>query len=86
MNWTVRVMGPASRGLKKQPKNASQRIESALLDMRKDPFKGDVLPLKGIHRGSLRRRIGPYRILFDVDIAARTVDILNILRRSSTTY
>jgi len=36
-----------------------------------NPFGGDLERLTKHHRHSFRRRVGPYRILFNVDIAAR---------------
>jgi mRNA-degrading endonuclease RelE of RelBE toxin-antitoxin system len=54
--------------------------------MREDPFIGDVTALRGDHRGLFRRRVGSYRIIFEVDAAKRQILVHDILRRSSTTY
>jgi mRNA-degrading endonuclease RelE of RelBE toxin-antitoxin system len=53
--------------------------------MGRDPFVGDIVALKGDRTG-YHRRVGDHRILFDVDHEARTVEIQQILRRTSTTY
>ncbi len=50
-----------------------------------DPFVGDVLPLKG-YPNSYRRRVGDWRILFDVYREERIVDVVAIERRTTTTY
>ena len=50
-----------------------------------DPFGGDVQPLKG-HPATFRRRVGNWRIFFDADRDHRTIDITDIVRRTSTTY
>jgi mRNA-degrading endonuclease RelE of RelBE toxin-antitoxin system len=41
--------------------------------------------MKG-ERATWRRRVGSYRILFDVHAKQAIVDVLEIVRRSSTTY
>jgi mRNA-degrading endonuclease RelE of RelBE toxin-antitoxin system len=46
---------------------------------------GDVVVLKD-YPVAYRRRVGPYRILFDVDPATRSVQAQEIDRRASTTY
>jgi mRNA-degrading endonuclease RelE of RelBE toxin-antitoxin system len=50
-----------------------------------DPFSGDFIKLEG-RNNRWRRRVGSYRVFFRVDIADRTVDVLAIVRRTSTTY
>ena len=53
----------------------------------KDPTLGDVRPIKsGRFKGALRKRVGPYRIVYSIDPDAREVDIAAILTRGDTTY
>ncbi len=55
--------------------------------MEKDPTLGDVRPIKsGKLRGALRKRVGPYRIIYSVDPKAQRVDIAAILARDGATY
>jgi len=49
-----------------------------------DPFEGDIVRLKG--STTWRRRVGSYRIFFEADFDSRTVDVLDVQRRTSTTY
>jgi hypothetical protein len=51
-----------------------------------DPFGGDLERLTKHDRYSFRRRVGDYRILFNVDTAARRVRVGAIDRRTTTTY
>ena len=46
---------------------------------------GDIQRLKG-HRFGWRRRVGNYRILYDLDPVAQLIIIARIERRSTTTY
>jgi mRNA-degrading endonuclease RelE of RelBE toxin-antitoxin system len=53
--------------------------------MAQDPLSGDVAVLKDYPVG-YRRRVGPYRVLFDIDQATRNVQVQEVERRTSTTY
>jgi mRNA-degrading endonuclease RelE of RelBE toxin-antitoxin system len=48
-----------------------------------DPFGGDI---KRLEPAGWRKRIGNYRILYDLDIEAHLVVVTAIARRTSTTY
>jgi mRNA-degrading endonuclease RelE of RelBE toxin-antitoxin system len=53
--------------------------------MEQDPFSGDVVRLMA-QPVAWRRRVGDWRILFDVEPERRRVLVYDILRRTSTTY
>jgi mRNA interferase RelE/StbE len=84
MTWEVVVESDASRRLRRFPQRDQQRILAALIAMESDPFVGDIVKLKGSE--GFRRRVGSYRILFDVNVGARRVAVTEIVRRTSTTY
>jgi len=81
--WRVNVAGPARKALKRFPMLDRERITAALGQMAADPFGGDVRKLGG---ASYRRRVGSYRIFFDVYPELRFVQVTAITRRTSTTY
>jgi mRNA interferase RelE/StbE len=85
VSWRLTFSRNAQRSLQKLPGEGRRRIDGAIAEMEQDPFSGDVVLLKD-HPVGYRRRVGPYRILFDVDSATRTVRVQDILRRTSTTY
>ncbi len=84
MNWAVAVGNRALRNLKRVPAADQQRIQAALDAMRSDPLSGDVVKLAG--QDAFRRRVGDYRIIFRIDFKALAVGILDIQRRTTTTY
>ena len=86
MVWEVVLGGSAKRALRKLPKDDATRIGAALKEMELDPFSGDITALRGVYKGSFRRRIGSWRLLFDIVTEDRRVIILDIRRRTSTTY
>ena len=53
--------------------------------MESDPFTGDLKRLKE-KPSAWRRRVGNYRIIFDLDFELRLIVIHGILRRTTTTY
>ena len=85
MTWSVVIARSAEKKLHKAPAKDQAQILKALREMEENPFRGDVAKLKG-QDGTLRRRVGKWRIFFDVDFNRRSVVILAIERRTSTTY
>jgi mRNA-degrading endonuclease RelE of RelBE toxin-antitoxin system len=83
MNWHLLVTNPARKDLKKLPSPDQVRIESALDAMQSDPFSGDI---KRLQPSGWRRRIGNYRIFYDLDVDERRIVVTAITRRTSTTY
>jgi mRNA interferase RelE/StbE len=84
MSWAVTVSNRARRNLKRVPAADQRRIVVALEAMRSDPLAGDVVKLAG--QNAFRRRVGNYRIIFAIDFKALAVGILDIARRTTTTY
>ena len=52
--------------------------------MEVDPLAGDIVKLKGTD--AFRRRVGNYRIIFTINADHGVVLVMDILRRTSTTY
>ncbi|MBI3668141.1 MAG: type II toxin-antitoxin system RelE/ParE family toxin [Acidobacteria bacterium] len=67
------------------PKRDRERILAALQAMRENPFGGDIAHLEG-QSAAWRRRVGNWRIFFDIDLGEHAVVILAVRRRTSTTY
>jgi mRNA interferase RelE/StbE len=84
MAWLVVLSNSAERNLRRVPAADRVRILAAVEEMSVDPLVGDVVKLKG--QGAFRRRVGSYRIIFSIDFQAQAVGILDIQRRTSTTY
>lgn len=85
MIWRLTFSRNAQRSLRRLPPEGRRRLDDAIAEMERDPLSGDVVLLKDYPVG-YRRRVGPYRILFDIDRATQSVQIQDIERRTSTTY
>jgi mRNA-degrading endonuclease RelE of RelBE toxin-antitoxin system len=85
MMWHLDVADPAQKEFQKLPGKDQARVRAALLSMQNDPFRGDIKRLKG-QPEAWRRRVGNYRILYDLDVEKRHIFVLGIVRRTSATY
>jgi mRNA interferase RelE/StbE len=84
MDFAVHLSNRAEKSLKGIPAADQRRIMTAIDAMRAAPYGGDVVKLKGTD--AFRRRVGDYRIIFSIDTRMLVVAILDILRRTTTTY
>jgi mRNA interferase RelE/StbE len=85
MPWTLRVAKRAAKSLQRVPAKDRRHLVAALEEMQANPFSGDIVRLQG-ETDTWRRRVGNYRIFFEISTNDLTVDVLDIARRTSTTY
>lgn len=85
MTWTVRIARRAEKQLAKIPPKSRRLLLDVLEEMQTDPFQGDIKSLKG-ERSAWRLRVGACRIFFDAFPDRHEIDILDIVRRTTTTY
>jgi len=81
--WFIFLTNPAKKHLAQIPKETAGQISSAIDEMRNNPLSGDLTKLS---INNWRRRVGDYRIVFQLSSKEKTVFVLDILRRTSTTY
>jgi mRNA-degrading endonuclease RelE of RelBE toxin-antitoxin system len=79
VKFKVKLSGPASRYLDRLDGPTRARFRDALTRLEDDPFAGGSKALKGRSDRSLR--IGTWRVLYDVDMAARLVRVHVIATR-----
>jgi mRNA interferase RelE/StbE len=70
VSWRVELGRRAERELARLPDDLLQRIVTRIQGLSANPWPAGVKKLQG---GGYRIRVGDYRILYDVDSAARTV-------------
>ena len=85
MDSKLQIAGPAQKDFRKLPASDQGRVKAALLAMREDRFRGDIKRLRG-QPIAWRRRVGNYRIVYDLYLEQRLIVVSGILRRTSTTY
>ena len=85
MKWELIIANRARRAIRDLPRTDGEQILDALEEMRTDPYTGDIKFLKGTNR-ALRRRVGLWRILFEVLTDRRIVVVEDVERRGSHIY
>lgn len=85
MMWIVLVARSARKKARKFPSKDRERIEAILKEMEQNPFAGDLEHLTNVSP-AFRRRVGSFRIKFDVFTERRIVQVYEIKRRNENTY
>ncbi len=87
MSWVCSLSYQAAKQFRALPRDRQVQLAQAIDEMAQNPTLGNVRPIKsGIFRGALRKRVGPYRIIYSVDPNVREVGIAAILTRGEGTY
>ncbi len=87
MSWIVWLSKDAASQLKVLPQDQQVLIRGRLREMREDPFRGDVIALKGKKwHGRYRKRAGRYRVIFIVHQRERVIEVSAIVLRNEGTY
>ena len=80
MRYAIEFTGSAARELRRAHAVARRRLTSRIDALAADPRPRGVKPLKGPLKGLWRVRVGDYRIIYEIDDAARAVTISAIAR------
>ena len=87
MNWACNLSRLAAKQVRSLPRDRLGQVARAIDEIGEDPTLGDVRPIKsGRFKGALRKRVGPYRIVYSIDLDAREVNVAAIVTRGETTY
>ncbi len=85
MSWRIYITDRAEKQIRKLPKNYAERIKNVINAMELNPFVGDIEKLSG-GENVWRRRIGPYRILYEISVEKKLIYVFEVKRRASNTY
>jgi len=85
MKWGLAITSRAKRQLRRLSAPELNDVNHEFSEMCYDPFKGDVKFLRGLD-GALRRRIGDWRVLYELDQEHKVIVITAVKRRGSNTY
>lgn len=84
-NWLVRVDPSVYKAIARFPRKDATRILDAVDGFVSDPYGGDAAKLGGMER-DWRRRIGSYRIFYEIYAELKRVEVYRVERRGSKTY
>ncbi len=84
-NWALQIDPQILKTLKRFPKQDKERILEAVKSIQADPYFGDIQKIKG-EENVWRRRIGSYRIFYEIYTKENAIYVFHAERRTSTTY
>ena len=85
MDWEIFLDRQADKSLSRFPKTDRGRISDAIETMKINPYAGDLQRMGG-KKDIWRRRVGNYRVFFEVRLAEKIIYVFEIKRRGSNTY
>ena len=84
-NWQLGVDSSVYAVLTRFPRKDARRVSEVIESLAMNPYAGDVKKLGG--KDNLwRRRVGAYRIFYEISTTRRRVDVSEVDRRGSKTY
>ncbi len=84
-NWALQIDDSVYRFLKRIPRKDAERLLSVIRDLPDDPFRGDIKKMKG-EQNVWRRRIGGYRVRYELIAEEKIIHIFLVERRTSSSY
>ena len=83
--WRLRVHASVPKEPARFPRDIRIRLERTIDALPESPYAGDLEKLKG-EALMWRRRVGSYRIFFELIPAEKVVFVFWVERRTSSTY
>lgn len=85
MTWRIVIDSEVRKKLLRIPRKDAERVEEALDQLEDNPFGGDAQKMGG-QENTWRRRVGSYRLFYDIFVFEKTILVFNLKRRGSKTY
>ena len=81
MSWNVKIAKRVLKEIKRIPKKDASRLLFVLEEISENPYRGDIEKIKG-EENVWRRRVGSYRILYEIILSQKSISVFNIRRRA----
>ena len=85
MNWQLYIANQARKSLLRSSKDSADRLLMALDEISNDPYGGDIRKVKG-EVNTWRRRVGRYRITYEILVSDKAIKVTTIGMKSDNTY
>lgn len=85
VNWRLEIDPQVYKNLKKVPKKEIKKILDAIEALPANPYSGDIQKMKG-EVNVWRRRVGEYRVFYEISINENAIYVFWVERRTSKTY
>ena len=83
--WELQVDRAVYKQLHRIPNRDAARLLAAIAEFVTNPYAGDVSKMQG-EEDVWRRRVGSYRIFYEIFPTKKIVCVYRMERRTSTTY
>ena len=84
-NWVLQIDPVVYKFLESIPRKDSTRIFSVIRELPLGPFRGDIQKM-GAEENVWRRRVGAYRIKYELISQEKIIHVFRAERRTSSTY
>lgn len=84
-NWVLQIDPDVLKDLKRFPQKDYKRIFTAIQSLPTNPFTGDIQKMKG-EENVWRRRIGSYRLFYEILSEEKIIYAFRVERRTTQTY
>lgn len=81
MKFQILIDEAAEHDYRGLPPEVRERVKQRIFALGTDPLPGNATHLSGDLRGLCRLRLGDYRIVYELDMPARTLTIIAIANR-----
>ena len=85
MNWELHLRKRIKKHLLRFPQKDRIYITAGLKELSTNPYSGDIEKILG-EENVWRRRIGAYRIFYEIISQEKVIRVFRIERRTSKTY
>ena len=85
VNWRLEIESQVYKNLKKLPKSNIQRILTTIEKLPENPYAGDIQKMAG-ETNVWRRRVGEYRVFYEILTEEKIIHVFHVERRTSKTY
>ncbi|MBI2630606.1 type II toxin-antitoxin system RelE/ParE family toxin [Candidatus Nomurabacteria bacterium] len=85
MNWVLQTDNSIKKFCAKISKSDARRIIETIESLEDNPFFGDIQKMKD-EENSWRRRVGNYRIFYEIIPKENLIYVYEVRRRTSNTY
>lgn len=84
-NWELKIDGGVYKQLIKIPQKYRGKIVWVIESLAHDPLAGDIQKIKG-EEHVWRRRVGSYRIFYEISKQEKLIHVFWVERRTTKTY
>lgn len=85
INWELRIKESVWKEAKKFSLSDRTRLIEIIETLPFNPYAGDVQKMRG-EKNSWRRRVGAFRIFYEIILNYKVIYIFRVERRTSKTY